>query len=87
MNEKEITLKLEGTKAKVIYHTFKGVKQNTLLVSFEEKRRVLSTLDGFRDVKYVANAYIPYPVSEYAMKDYQEFEDSFPTLALRDPSW
>jgi adenosylcobinamide amidohydrolase len=86
MNEKEITLKIEGTKAKVVYHTFRGTKLNTLLVSFDEKRRVLSTLDGFRDVKYVANAYIPYPVSEYAMNNYQEFEETFPTLALGIPA-
>lgn len=86
MNEREIAIKLEGTKVKVIYHTFKGVKQNTLLVSFEERRRVLSTLDGFRDVKYIANTYIPYNLLEHTMNDFQEFKESFPKLALGIPA-
>jgi len=77
VKEREIALRLEGAKAKIIYHTYKGFELNTLLVSFGEKRRVLSTLDGYKEVSFVANTYTPLPLSEYAMKNYQEFEESF----------
>ena len=46
MNEREIPLNVKGTKAKVIYYTYSGFEVKTLLVSFGEKRRVLSTRDG-----------------------------------------
>jgi len=77
VKEREIALKLEGTKAKIIYHTYRGFKLNTLLVSFGEERRALSTLDGYREVCFVANTYTPLPLSEYAMKNYQKFEKGF----------
>ena len=83
VKERKITLKLEGTEAKIIYHTYKGFKVNTLLVSFGEKRRILSTWDGYREVSFVANTYTPLPLSEITMKNYQEFEETFPaTLGI-----
>ena len=43
LSEKKISIALDEVEAKVIYHVYKGFKLNTLLVSFREKRRVLST--------------------------------------------
>jgi adenosylcobinamide amidohydrolase len=85
MKEKEIKVNLEGTKAKVVYHAIRKIKLNTLLVSFEERRRALSTLDGFRDVKHVANTYIPDNLLEHTMNDFQGFKKSFPEDAFGIP--
>ena len=81
MKERKIELELEGIEAKIVYHAYKGVELNTLLVSFGEKRRVLSTLDGYKEVKFVANTYTPLSLSEHTMKNYWEFQKKFP-LAL-----
>lgn len=81
MKEKKIHLELEGVEAKVIYHTYEGFDLNTLLVSFGEKRRVLSTLDGFKKVTFVANNYTPLRLSERTMMNYKAFKKKLP-LAL-----
>ena len=81
MKEKKIKLMLEEIEAKVVYHTYEGFDLNTLLVSFGEKRRTLSTWDGHREVKFVANNYTPDKLSERTMRNYEEFQKKFP-LAL-----
>jgi adenosylcobinamide hydrolase len=81
MKEKKINLALEGVEAKVLYLTYEGFNLNTLLVSFGEKRRVLSTWDGYREVKFVGNTYTPLALSEHTMRNYEEFQKRFP-LAL-----
>jgi adenosylcobinamide hydrolase len=81
VKEKKINLALEGIEAKVVYHTYEGFNLNTLVVSFGEKRRALSTWDGYREVKFVGNTYTPRGLSERTMKNYEEFQKKFP-LAL-----
>jgi len=81
LSEQKINISLDEVNAKVIYHIYKSFKLNTLLVSLGEKRRVLSTLDGYKEVPYVANTYTPLQLSQRTMKDYQEFKRNFP-LAL-----
>ncbi len=81
LSEKTVDVSLDGVVAKVIYHVYRGVKLNTLFVSFGEKRRVLSTLEGFREVPYVANTYVPNSLAKRTMQSFQEFRQSFP-LAL-----
>ena len=78
MKKKEIKLKLENVKAAVIYHKFQNVDVNTLLVSFKEKRRLISTLNGYDEVHFVANSYQPDELSQIIMKDYSAFEKDFP---------
>ena len=80
MNRKEIKLKLENVKAEVLYHSYKNVAVNTLLISFKQKRRVLSTLEGYLEVQYVANHYQPKEMSMHTMKDYDAFAEKFPRL-------
>lgn len=80
MNRKEIKLKLENVKAEVLYHSYQNVDVNTLLVSFNQKRRVLSTLEGYREVQHVANHYQPKEMSMHTMKDYDVFAEKFPRL-------
>ena len=85
LSEKKISIALDEVEAKVIYHVYKGFKLNTLLVSFREKRRVLSTLDGYKEVSYVANTYTPLPLSQRTMKNYREFKRNFPLALGIDP--
>jgi len=80
MKKREIKLKLEDIKAEILYHKFQNFEVNTLLVSFGEKRRVLSTCDGYKEVSFVANTYQPPALSEVTMMNYQKFEERFPAV-------
>lgn len=86
MNKKEIKLKLENVKAEILYHAYQNVDVNTLLVSFNKKRRVLSTLDGYRQVRFVANHYQPLILSQHTMKDYDAFAQKFPKILGLPPA-
>jgi len=82
--EKKLNLALDGVEAKVVYLTYEGFDLNTLIVSFGEKRRVLSTWDGHREVKFVGNTYTPLTLSKHTMTNYEEFQNKFPlTLGIR----
>ena len=82
--EKKLSLALEGVEAKVVYLTYEGFDLNTLIVSFGEKRRVLSTWAGLKEVKFVGNVYTPLTLSQHTMKNYEEFQRKFPlTLGIR----
>jgi adenosylcobinamide hydrolase len=82
--EKKIALALGGVEAKVVYLNYEVFDLNTLIVSFGEKRRVLSTWDGHREVKFVGNTYTPLDLSKHTMKNYGEFQKKFPlTLGIR----
>jgi adenosylcobinamide hydrolase len=80
VKRREIKLKLEDVKAEILYHKFQNFEVNTLLVSFGEKRRILSTWDGYREVSFVANTYQPPALSEVTMMNYQKFEETFPAV-------
>ena len=80
MEKKEIKLKLESVKAEVLYHKFRNVDVNTLLVSFNEKRRLISTLNGYSKVRFVANSYQPDELAQVIMTDYAAFEEEFPRV-------
>jgi adenosylcobinamide hydrolase len=90
VKRREIKLKLEDVKAEIVYHTYQGFDVNTLLVSFGEKRRVLSTWNGYRKVSFVANTYQPAGLSEITMRHYNEFQANFPAslnISNRDLSF
>ena len=80
MKKKEIKLRIENVRAAVLYHTYRNIDVNTLLVSFTEKRHIISTLDGYRKVSFVANSYQPSEVSESIMENYAAFEEEFPKV-------
>lgn len=85
-NEKKLNLKLNEVTARVLYHKYDDIALNTLLVSFSQIRRVLSTVDGHKRVTHVANVYVPNPLStnHMTLKGYAEFKRHLPaTLGLR----
>lgn len=59
MRGREIDLKFDGSQARLIYHEFRGFEVKTLLISFDERHRALSTLEGFKEVRFVGNHYDP----------------------------
>lgn len=73
MREKEIEIDLEGTRAQIIYHQFQGIEVKTFLASFAKERRCLSTKEGFKKVKVVANNYNPPPLWEFVHQNYNAY--------------
>ena len=73
MREKEIKIDLEGTRVQIVYHQFQGVELKTFLASFAEVRRCLSTREGFKKVKVVANHYNPPPLWEFVHQNYDAY--------------
>ncbi len=87
--ETKLDLQLKEADARVIYHRYDGIELNSTLVSFSEKRRVLSTLDGLKQVSNVANVYIPNSLSSKIMTlpKYANFSRRLPsTLGIRRSS-
>jgi adenosylcobinamide hydrolase len=78
MKRREIRLMLENVRAEILYHKYLNFDVNTLLVSFGEKHRILSTWDGYREVSFVANTYQPIGLFDITMMNYAEFEEKFP---------
>jgi adenosylcobinamide amidohydrolase len=86
LKETRLNLQLKEADAKVIYHQYDGITLNSTLVSFEEKRRVLSTLDGVKRVSNVANVYVPGALSNKTMclTEYAKFVRRLPsTLGIQ----
>jgi adenosylcobinamide amidohydrolase len=84
--EKKLNLELIDVTAKIIYHRYDRVLLNSVLVSFQDKRHVLSTEDGTKDVRNIANVYIPNPFSGKIMTltKYRKFSRRLPaTLGFR----
>jgi Uncharacterized conserved protein len=83
--ERKLELKLTDVAAKVVYHRYEGIVLNSTLVSFPEKRTVLSTLYGLKQVKNVANVFVPDHLSGKIMtlKKYARFAKRLPaTLGI-----
>ncbi|NPA62384.1 MAG: adenosylcobinamide amidohydrolase [Methanococci archaeon] len=74
----EDVLKMDDWFAYKIPHTVEidGEVENTktLVIEFEKRRRVLSTREGFKEVKYVGNHSIPVPFWDkvHNYKDYEK---------------
>lgn len=83
--ERKLALEFNEATVKVLYHRYSGVDLNSTVVFFHEKRRVLSTIDGFRNVGCVANVFIPKNLENQVMTigQYDTFIKHLPaTLGL-----
>lgn len=74
MRSREIILNLEDTKAQITYHQFKEIEVKTFLLSFVTKRKVLSTLEGFKQVNFVGNHYNPPRLWDFVHKNKKEYQ-------------
>lgn len=75
MTRREVNLNLKGIKAEIIYHQFKDVPVKTFLISFDTKSRILSTLEGFKLVRFVGNHYNPPQLWDFVHKNKKEYEE------------
>lgn len=74
MSSRKINLNLKGTKAKIIYHQFKDIRVKTFLVSFTSKRKSLSTMEGFKKIKFVGNHSTPPVLWDFVHKRKKEYQ-------------
>jgi adenosylcobinamide amidohydrolase len=80
MQKKEVKIKLNDLKVEILYHKYQNFEVNTLLISFSQKHRIISTFEGYREVRFVANHYQPSKLSEKTMKNYDTFREDFPNV-------
>ena len=78
MRERKIKIGLKGVEAKVIYHQLKGFEVKTLLLSFDGPRRALSTMEGFKEVRFVGNHYDPSELWDYLHEHFEEHRNWLP---------
>lgn len=79
MKIRGICLDLEGVKAKIIYHHFESIKIKTFLLSLATRRRVLSTREGFKEVKFIGNHYNPPQLWDFLHKNKKDYEQKLYT--------
>ena len=83
--ETPVNLQFKEAKARVVYHQYEDVLLNLVLVSFNERRYVLSTMDGLQKVRNVGNVYVPDSLSmrHMTLHNYEQFTKTLPsTLGL-----
>ncbi|MDR2719393.1 MAG: adenosylcobinamide amidohydrolase [Nitrososphaerota archaeon] len=78
--ETPIDLQFKEAKARVVYHKYDDEWHNLTLVSFNEQRQVLSTLDGLRKVRHVGNVFFPDTLSRKHMtlQNYEKVKKQLP---------
>ncbi|MCM8786092.1 MAG: phosphatidylglycerophosphatase A [Candidatus Omnitrophica bacterium] len=61
----------------IIYHKIKNFDTKTFLISFKEKVKIISTLDGFKKVFYVGNNYISCSLWDFVHMDFERYKRFF----------
>jgi len=79
MKERNIDLGLGGVEAKIVYQDYDGFEIKSLLVSLGDKRRLISTKEGYRESRFVVNHYNPHALWESIHARYEEFERWIPS--------
>ncbi|MFN3527911.1 MAG: adenosylcobinamide amidohydrolase [Candidatus Altarchaeaceae archaeon] len=74
MKFKEIYLNIGEKKAGIYYHKFNDIEVKTFLIEFENKVRVLSTLEGLKEVNFVGNNYTPEELWDYVEDHNEEYK-------------
>jgi adenosylcobinamide amidohydrolase len=59
MLRKRLPWQFEGAVAEIIRHNFRDVPVKTLVISFTRQHRVLSSREGFKEVRAVGNSFNP----------------------------
>lgn len=75
LKNREIILGLEDAKTEIFRHRFKNVGVKTFLILFAGERRVLSTLEGFKAVRFVGNNYAPPELWDFLHSNKKEYEE------------
>lgn len=61
----------EGAIAEIIEHSFRGVPIKTLVITFPRPLKVLSSREGFREVRVACNNFNPPPLWDFIHKDWE----------------
>lgn len=61
-------------KAEVLHYKYREIPVKTLIISFSNRRRALSSKDGFKEVKVVCNNYNPPPLWDYIMYEWETYK-------------
>ena len=72
--KKALVLRIEGARGKIIYHQIMGYEAKTFLISFVDKRKSLSTLEGFKEISFVVNHSIPRELYNFVHSHTEEYE-------------
>lgn len=84
MENKILSIRFTGIKGKIYFHKFKDVLVKTLIFSLPERRKVLSTRDGFREIKTVAENSCPPELWEFVHRSPEKyFESVLNALSLK----
>ena len=78
MKERKIKIGFEKVEAKIIYHQLKGFEVKTLLILLDRVRKVLSTMEGFKEVRFVGNHYDPPELWDYLHEHFEEHRSWLP---------
>ena len=70
---KTSNLRFPDVTAELFLHAFKDIPLKTLVFHFREKRKVLSTREGFREVKLVAENFCPPEFWDFVHRHPREF--------------
>jgi len=75
----------EDIKARIVYHKYRATPVKTLVISFSNRRRALSSRDGFKEVKVVCNNYNPPSLWEHIVHEWKTHqEELMRNLSLSD---
>ena len=64
----------EEKEIKIVYHNVFEKITKTFIISFKEKRKILSTLDGFKKINIVGNNYVPKELWKMKYTEWQNYK-------------
>ncbi|MCM8811206.1 MAG: phosphatidylglycerophosphatase A [Candidatus Omnitrophica bacterium] len=75
---KRFDIELEFVEeAGIVYHKIENFDTKTFLVSFKEKVKVISSLEGIKKVYHVGNNYIPVSLWDFVNMDFEKYKKFF----------
>lgn len=72
---KEIPWEMEGARAQIAFHIFQSIPVKTLLISLPKPVASLSSREGFKSVKFIANNFNPPKLWDYVHDNWQIYEE------------
>ena len=73
MLKKRLPWQFEGAVAEIVRHNFRDVPVKTLVISFTHPHKVLSSREGFKEVRAVGNNFNPPPLWDFIHQDWEAY--------------
>lgn len=71
MVRNKLPWQFEGAVAEIIGHRFRGVPIKTLVISFPHSHKILSSREGFREVRAACNNFNPPPLWDFIHQNWE----------------